>query len=386
MAATTDWSKMEQGTDASGDDDSFLSRRQTLCTTDTRSKGETTRSSQNSSESNCAGDVSTSREWTWPLCPRSIEEVSSQGTWTQPTISRFDSDAVSTAVPTSASSTAVLVECVKTYASASPSIAADRLDVVAFFDSGSSGSYITRDLMNRLHLQPHRQRTLTMNTFGHTASRSIDATDTTVTLWTSDSRPLSLDVIAMETIASSVNTTLIDELDLPLLWRNELPIRPTRIAPDILIGQDNIHLFQRQQLPALPHGFAVTTTRLGIVIGGAGRTFLDSSEVALASARPSSPAPLAGHQRRVYNLPHFYRVQDVMEANTSRLPTRLPAHSAGRRTELPMPHASGPTDSQNAEIHEEDCFLCSLLEEDAVHEETQPTVRLSTCRRRNYYH
>ncbi|KAH7694329.1 Pao retrotransposon peptidase family protein-like, partial [Aphelenchoides avenae] len=131
--STTVKSQLEQGADASGDDDSLLSRRQYLCKTDHRSHGpESTQSSRTSTEVACCGrtamdglpsndpaasdkhrqcDVWDSaasggiREEARHLSLRSFEEDSPRHGHSLNT-SRFDSDAGPTAVPTPATTTA----------------------------------------------------------------------------------------------------------------------------------------------------------------------------------------------------------------------------------------------------------------------------------------
>ncbi|KAH7712881.1 hypothetical protein AAVH_19791 [Aphelenchoides avenae] len=99
----------------------------------------------------------------------------------------------------------------------------------------------------------------------------MEGTGTTIALWTTDYRPITIDAIALETIAPQVTTAVVETTDLPLLYLGFLPIRPLRVQPDIIIGQDLIHLFDRQAQPNLPHGFYVVKTNIGTTIGGAGQ-------------------------------------------------------------------------------------------------------------------
>ncbi|KAH7662445.1 hypothetical protein AAVH_43594, partial [Aphelenchoides avenae] len=61
--------------------------------------------------------------------------------------------------------------------------------------------------------------------------------------------------------------------------------------PDLLIGQDLVHLFDRRLEPTLLNGYYIVTTCLGPTIGGALRSVTQPSKASTSSSRPAaSPA------------------------------------------------------------------------------------------------
>ncbi|KAH7718839.1 hypothetical protein AAVH_13725 [Aphelenchoides avenae] len=61
--------------------------------------------------------------------------------------------------------------------------------------------------------------------------------------------------------------------------------------PDLLIGQDLVHLFDRRLEPTLPNGYYIVTTCLGPTIGGALRSVTQPQKASTSSSRPAaSPA------------------------------------------------------------------------------------------------
>ncbi|KAH7721644.1 hypothetical protein AAVH_10818 [Aphelenchoides avenae] len=58
--------------------------------------------------------------------------------------------------------------------------------------------------------------------------------------------------------------------------------------PDLLIGQDMVHLFDRRLEPSLPIGFYVVHTFMGPTIGGASRSITSLTKAFPSSIRPGA--------------------------------------------------------------------------------------------------
>ncbi|KAH7713482.1 Zinc knuckle family protein [Aphelenchoides avenae] len=162
---------------------------------------------------------------------------------------------------------APLHECLKVTA-VNPAIGATR-KVIVFFDSGSTFSYISPSLARDLDLPHLGKSVLRVSTFGSPAPTTVEGFSTSVTLCSPQGLQVPLDATTADLAIPSVRTALVENSDLPLLRRNERNVSPTEVAPDILIGQDRIHLFARHHGSRLPAGCEVVHTILGPTIGGA---------------------------------------------------------------------------------------------------------------------
>ncbi|KAH7715050.1 Zinc knuckle family protein [Aphelenchoides avenae] len=141
--------------------------------------------------------------------------------------------------------------------------------VIVFFDSGSDFSYIVPSLTHDLDLPLHGKSVLRVNTFGNPAPLTVEGSSTSVVLCSPQGRQVSLSATTAVLAIPSVRTALVEDTDLPMLRGSKRELSPTQVTPEILIGQDCIHLFGRQHGLRLPTGYDVVHTILGPTVGGA---------------------------------------------------------------------------------------------------------------------
>ncbi|KAH7669902.1 Pao retrotransposon peptidase family protein, partial [Aphelenchoides avenae] len=175
--------------------------------------------------------------------------------------------AISTTSP--ADNNAVLLECLKTTA-VNVNNGLTRPAIV-FFDSGSNISYIGMRLARELQLPYLEKRLMRVNTFGTDVVTTVEGFATTVLLRSPQGASVALTLTASDRIVPPVTTALVADDEVQLLKKNKCALISTREKPDLLIGQDLFHLFERRFGPQLPNGFHVTWTCLGPVAGGAGK-------------------------------------------------------------------------------------------------------------------
>ncbi|KAH7725367.1 Pao retrotransposon peptidase family protein-like [Aphelenchoides avenae] len=406
-------SQNPQGATAYGDEESLLAPRQTLSAdNDSRTKtmrdasrdGLRTGSPDGGNRTPDGGSDLHSNEEV--LIHRSSEATTCRASEPPASTSKRFTNVGYTAQPTPNSTSAVLLECIEVLASApadeigtlsmrikrnEDQLTLNRCpgqrEVIVFFDSGCSQTCVSRRLMESLRLPLKRQRILHVNSFGSRPPAAVEGTDTTITLWTTDYRPITFDAIALETTASQVTTALVEQTDLPLLNLGFSTIRPIRLQPGIVIGQDLVHLFDRQVLPRLPHGFYVVETNIGTAIGGAGQLsaarssgpfrHLPLGSPALCRAGPQDQeshrlllerSPSSSVPRQCDNdtrTPPPPGMSNLVAHQDDPSPTRKPIQLVSDRTEpplLPMPNSGNSSYAGPTVPHEADFYFCGLAE------------------------
>ncbi|KAH7678418.1 hypothetical protein AAVH_41683, partial [Aphelenchoides avenae] len=120
---------------------------------------------------------------------------------------------------------------------------------------------------------------------------------------------------------------------------------PTREMPDLLIGQDLVHLFDRQLDPTLPCGFYVVRTSLGPTVGGASLNVTPPPKA--PSSSPPTALPAAEDTDIADYLPRLSPSSppSKIEPPNSRLHLRLPEFSAYRLAHTADGTAESPPDS-----------------------------------------
>ncbi|KAH7717681.1 Pao retrotransposon peptidase family protein [Aphelenchoides avenae] len=187
--------------------------------------------------------------------------------------------------PLSDAPTAIL-ECIKT--TIIYSINGQSRQAILLFDSGSTTSSISPQLVEELNLLRLDPRMLRANVFGSTVPMLYEGATVSFDLLTRENKSLRIQVTTSPRGLPPFQMAPIFEDQLAALRRDAIPVPVTREAPDILIGQDLFDLFERTTLPRLPQGFAVTSTILGPTISGAGRPKPTSTNAA-ASTEGFSP-------------------------------------------------------------------------------------------------
>ncbi|KAH7710110.1 integrase core domain protein [Aphelenchoides avenae] len=175
---------------------------------------------------------------------------------------------------------AVILEGIKT-AAWNPSGGYFR-EVTLVFDSASTLTCISPQLAEDMKLERRNTRPFKANTFGSSMPTAFEASTVTIALATDEREPLHLHATTAPNDFPPFRIAPIDEEDLAALRTDSLAVPITQEKPDILIGQDNAHLFERTTLPRLPHGFAVIGTIMGPVLSGLGR---------VAAANPPKAVP-----------------------------------------------------------------------------------------------
>ncbi|KAH7710260.1 Pao retrotransposon peptidase family protein [Aphelenchoides avenae] len=197
------------------------------------------------------------------------EQCADDPSWfaANPDFQQYSGYAVSASSP--ADNHAVLLECLQTTA-VNTSNGVSR-PVIVFFDSGSNCTYISMKMALELRLPCLEKRFMRVNTFGTDVITTIESFATTVLLRSPQGASVALTLTASDRIVPPVTTALVSDDEVQLLRKNECAMISTREKPDLLIGQDLFHLFDRRLGPRLPNGFHVTWTCLGPVASGAGK-------------------------------------------------------------------------------------------------------------------
>ncbi|KAH7718212.1 hypothetical protein AAVH_14353 [Aphelenchoides avenae] len=140
---------------------------------------------------------------------------------------------------------------------------------VIMFDSGSSSSHVSSKLAQCLDLPRHEMRVQHVSTFGSDTPLVFNGFRTFLVLCSKHGRSIQVNVTVLDRIVSSVRTALVRDADLSALRSGDCVPTPTREMPDLLIGQDLVHFFDRHLDPTLPCGFYIVQTSMGPTIGGA---------------------------------------------------------------------------------------------------------------------
>ncbi|KAH7720559.1 hypothetical protein AAVH_11986 [Aphelenchoides avenae] len=161
-----------------------------------------------------------------------------------------------------------------------------------FFDSASNISYIGIKLARVLQLPYLEKCLMHVNTFGTYVVTTVEGFATTVLLRSPQGASVALTLTASSRIVPPVTTALVANDEVQLLKKNKCALISTREKPDLLMGQDLFHLFERRFGPQIPSGFHDTWTCLGPVAGGAGRADADP----VVEKPDSVPADNAGSE------------------------------------------------------------------------------------------
>ncbi|KAH7695642.1 Pao retrotransposon peptidase family protein [Aphelenchoides avenae] len=253
---------------------------------------------------------------------------------------------------------AVILECVKAIA-VNTRTGASR-EVIVFFDSGSTASYVSTELALALDLPQHEKRTLQVNTFAATTTTTLEGFSTSLVLRTARGRSISLDATAADNIVRSVRTAFVTNEDIPRLRQNNCALISTRETPDLLIGQDLVHLFERRHEKRLPNGCYVVQTVLGPMVGGAGQV----TTTVPRDAKTTTAADIAGGHGTLCQWPSMSPV-DILDRSPST--TRRDPQSASSMTgqhRLPPDPALAHSANKGVRTTEEphSAFLCGLAE------------------------
>ncbi|KAH7698276.1 Pao retrotransposon peptidase family protein [Aphelenchoides avenae] len=235
-----------------------------------------------------------------------------------------------------------------------------------------------------LRLPCLEERYFRVNTFGTDAPTTVAGFDTTVLLRSPQGATVALTITASDRIVPPVTTATVDADDVAMLQRNECSLISTRETPDLLIGQDLVHLFDRQFGPRLPSGFQVVWSILGPMVGGAGTVacpmkITPATNAAAApdpeppsdtSTEPSSaadgtPPPVTdGTPPSARNL--GFNPEDPLNLWTLDFddPVPGPAHTAGPDTEAPDQSPAHPAGSGSGEqpIVDASTHFCGMIE------------------------
>ncbi|KAH7700132.1 Pao retrotransposon peptidase family protein, partial [Aphelenchoides avenae] len=327
-------------------------------------------------------------ELSWLVALRACEEVSSPesiGHGSEPNFEDFGSEfdepteypessgyAVCSSTPPDTQ--AVILECVKAIA-VNPRNGASR-EVIVFFDSGSTASYVSTELARALDLPRHAKRQLQINTFAATTPTTLEGFSTSLVLRSARGRSIALDATAADNIVRSVRTAFVTNEELPQLRKNDCALISTRETPDLLIGQDLVHLFDRRHEKRLPNGCYVVHTVLGPMVGGAGQVITtvprdavqshvaDTGRMESTLCFPGSGAPADIFDRSTPNLARNAQTASSMNGTLPITTSSGPAHSASPDT-IPSQKSAG-THSVPADGHSPgepfSTYLCGLVD------------------------
>ncbi|KAH7712180.1 hypothetical protein AAVH_20486 [Aphelenchoides avenae] len=268
--------------------------------------------------------------------------------------------AVSSTSP--ADKTAVLLKCLQTTA-VNISQGYSR-SVIVFFDSGSTCTYISVKLARELQLPCLEKRSLRVHTFGTEATTTIAGFATTALLRSPQGHTVAFAATASDRMVPPVTTALISEDDVAMLKKNRCSLISSREAPDLLIGQDLMELFDRQLGPKLPNKFRVVRFILGPMTGGAGKVAqVGKATTSTHAAVDLDPTRLRAHEYNPKDPLNLWTLGDDPEpmlalnaGPTSAAPAMSPAHNAGYGRDEPTVVDATTSMCALIENHDADLF------------------------------
>ncbi|VDO92345.1 unnamed protein product, partial [Haemonchus placei] len=140
-----------------------------------------------------------------------------------------------------------------------------KVDTVAFLDSGSSHTYITTEIAEKLELHHTTPETITLHTFGTSSPTTLKSHLHTIQVQLSDGTPymISAQSLPLLTKALKIPASPLDHLLIDV-YGADIPTMST--TPGILIGMDhfwNLVLSPSFYSITLPNGYYLLNTRLG---------------------------------------------------------------------------------------------------------------------------
>ncbi|KAH7705699.1 Zinc knuckle family protein [Aphelenchoides avenae] len=152
--------------------------------------------------------------------------------------------------------------------------------VTIMFDSGSTGSFVTRRLADELGLPNKKQETLNISTFGRAEKLHLDATKTELYVKTQNGTIMLLDVHAVDHITNDMPVASFSKQALSRALNERRPTLPDDVSfhmeqPDLLIGVNYHHLFQKSKPTKLDFlsssdRFSIVKTNIGCMLVGEG--------------------------------------------------------------------------------------------------------------------
>ncbi|KAH7693986.1 Zinc knuckle family protein [Aphelenchoides avenae] len=152
--------------------------------------------------------------------------------------------------------------------------------VTIMFDSGSTGSFVTRRLADELGLPNKKQETLNISTFGRAEKLHLDATKTELYVKTQNGTIMLLDVHAVDHITNDMPVASFSKQALSRALNERRPTLPDDVSfhmeqPDLLIGVNYHHLFQKSKPTKLDglsssDRFSIVKTNIGCMLVGEG--------------------------------------------------------------------------------------------------------------------
>ena len=167
-----------------------------------------------------------------------------------------------------------------------------RKRVCAFFDCGSTGTFISTELARALKLPNLGSESLRLDTFAQDKPVRLDTFRTTLGFDQTDGSCLVLDLKASHRLVPPLEAIFIEPSDEALLKQNHCNLVPYAVVPDILIGKDKEHLFCKEYDPPLPSGFTLLHTTTGTILSGHGQFRQRSADLTCSpkgSADPTCP-------------------------------------------------------------------------------------------------
>ncbi|KAH7707616.1 Pao retrotransposon peptidase family protein [Aphelenchoides avenae] len=160
--------------------------------------------------------------------------------------------------------------------------------VTVFFHSGSSVSYVHKELAARLGLPQLRFYKMPVTLFGG-KRRIMDVFDTEMDVQCADGRKLHLQLRASDELSGGMHVAPVDPEDIPHLRNNNCAIVPSEEEPLVLKGRDLQHMFRKmdEETP-LPNGFTITHSVLGQMLTGRGNV----RQPFATAARPTGCPPV----------------------------------------------------------------------------------------------
>ncbi|KAL6730055.1 hypothetical protein Aduo_001051 [Ancylostoma duodenale] len=149
--------------------------------------------------------------------------------------------------------------------------------VYGILDSASDQSFIRTDLVERMMLPCHSEKTIMVTTFGGRAETKRTK-GVNVNLYNSKGQSIQVRLLTHPTIMTSLDLGHLPEKDEIILKemfpRNDQPIVQENVTPEILIGNDYFNWVMKTNEPVtqLPSGLFVTSTFFGPVISGTPQT------------------------------------------------------------------------------------------------------------------
>lgn len=150
----------------------------------------------------------------------------------------------------------------------------NKTEVVVLLDSGSQRSFVTEDLAKSLELSKLESEKLSISTFVTEKSRTFLTTLCQLGIKLVNGNAKIVNVSTAPRLTGNIRTIHVNSEDIAILQNQNVLTLDSKVKqPQILLGVDVVlELIYGSEIVALPSGFALIKSPLGILVAGTGKT------------------------------------------------------------------------------------------------------------------